>query len=290
MKWNVSGIALGLALVLLLAGCGDAPETVTPTITPTETPTLTPTVAPLIVFPTATKVVNTAVPVLTVSGQIKDVAAKSLVVHLVQADQGISTIALTNKTVITTSAGATKKWQDLKAGMAIQATGTKGSAGSIVATRVRILAATPTPKPDMTRTPTRLPTVALSWQRIQIPDIRISLEIPAGWPQGDGWSWTRPGATGQRVGVRWADRQAGAEPIVMLPPNGVVRQVIPTNTSLGRAMRYTIRITGTSAAEGHDVIMTDSRFIDVYAIAPSDAELTSLQTALSHMFSSVSSY
>ncbi|MCL5952278.1 MAG: hypothetical protein M1132_11255 [Chloroflexi bacterium] len=290
MKWNASGMTLILAIFLFMPiGCSGPPATVIPTDTPTETPeppTPTATIAPFMAFPTAARPVNTAVPVLTVRGQIKNVVAKTLLVNLVKAVQGISSIALTTRTQILTSAGAAKKWQDLKAGMTIEATGTAGAKGTIVAQRVRIVLA---PAPTPTHRPSPVPTVAITWQGVQIPDIGIGLEVPGGWPQGPDWSWIRPGDSGERLGVKWATRQQGAEPIVMLPANGVVKSAIPTNTSLGRAIRYTLRITSSTAAESHVVIMTDARFIDLYATATTDAGLVSLQTALSHMLASVRS-
>lgn len=274
-----------MALLMLMVGCAGDPPTPTPPL-PTDTPTATPTSVPMMAWPTSTRVGTPAPISITVAGQVRSISTTTRVIRLAKSVQGISTISLNDKTQIVSSTGSAKKLQDLKAGTLVEATGTAGASGSLLAQKVKILPpATPTPAPK------RVPTAPVTYERVVVEEINVTLNAPAGWTQQDGsWSWSRPESPTQRVGIAWLDRAPGAEPTVMLPPNGVVKSATPLDTSLGRAVRYVVNVYQTPKSGGgivsvdtHVVIMTDQRFIDLYASGKTSTELNLLSPILQRM-------
>ncbi len=84
--------------------------------------------------------------IVSVTGQVKDVAASARVIDLVEPVHGIAVVAVDEKTEITSADGERKALQDIRAGMVIQASGGADGNGAVLATKIRILTG-PSPLP-----------------------------------------------------------------------------------------------------------------------------------------------
>lgn len=113
-----------------------------PTLTP-EKPTPRPTIRP-----TAVRVPG-AMPgetVISVTGQVWDVAASARVIDLVEPVHGINAVAVDDKTEISSADGKRGGLEEIKPGMVIQASGQADGHGAVLANKIRILTA-PSPLP-----------------------------------------------------------------------------------------------------------------------------------------------
>ncbi len=94
--------------------------------------------------------------------------------------------------------------------------------------------ASPTPTTVLTLasgSPVARPTEA--GNRISIPQIGLTFEVPAGWQrQGQDWIWAPvsppAGSEGQHIGVSWKEIRPGQEPeALLLPENAVMLDRTP---------------------------------------------------------------
>ena len=90
--------------------------------------------------------------VITITGQVWDVAASARVIELVEPVHGIAGVALDDKTEITSADGKRLGLQDIKPGVVIQASGQADGNGGVLADKIRILTG-PTPLPAARPTP-----------------------------------------------------------------------------------------------------------------------------------------
>ena len=84
---------------------------------------------------------------ITITGQVKDVAASAQVIDLVEPVHGIAVVAVDEKTEVTSADGERKALQDVQPGVVIQASGGADGNGAVLATTIRILTG-PSPLPQ----------------------------------------------------------------------------------------------------------------------------------------------
>jgi len=90
--------------------------------------------------------------VLSVTGQVWDVAASAQVIEFLEPVHGIDAAAVDDKTTITTAEGKRVELSEIKPGMVVQTSGTPDGHGAVLATSVRILTA-PSPMPTAKPSP-----------------------------------------------------------------------------------------------------------------------------------------
>ncbi len=281
----------GFMLLALVAGC-DSLETLGSSAAP-PTPAVQETLpvavpaspsAPALTQtpePTRPPVPTEEPPAVTIDGQVKDIAASARVIHLTEPVQGFNSVALTDRTEFISKDDSVKSLADLKAGMKIEVAGKPGSAGAVLASKIRILA-------------TSVPAASAGqWTRVQIPGVNLSFEGPTGWKQqGKEYAWANPKASGQLVGINWMERKGGVEPTSILPKQATSLDAAPIELKWGKGIKYTVEISNSAAGgnavavETHVVILTDKFVVDVYASAPSPEDLDSLAFTLQHMLDS----
>lgn len=90
--------------------------------------------------------------IITVTGQVWDVAASARVIDLVEPVHGIDVVAVDDDTEITSADGKQVDFEDIKPGIVIQASGQADGHGAVLASMIRIVtgasplpAARPTP-------------------------------------------------------------------------------------------------------------------------------------------------
>jgi len=173
--------------------------------------------------------------------------------------------------------------------------------------------ATPTTAPASTESPlvTKTPSPEQgpgSYRTINIEELSLRLEVPAGWERVDSeWAWAPPGRGAheiQRViiGVHWAGLAPPQEPeAVLLPGPSEIVESEPVDVGWGTGRSYTLQVFesapehgGTrapvSSVETHVVIVVfrdGGRLgLDFYARADDSEQLTDIQPFLGHMLDS----
>jgi hypothetical protein len=166
--------------------------------------------------------------------------------------------------------------------------------GGIIASRTPTTVLTPT-----SGSPVATPTEA--GNRISIPEIGLTFEIPGGWQrQGHDWIWApvSPPASsqGQFIGVSWKEIRPGQEPeALLLPENAVMLDRTPgPELAWGTAAPYRLQVMvpggqgQIQAVEMHVIVRGMDKHYDFYASAPAGEELAALEPVLQHMLASPS--
>jgi hypothetical protein len=166
-------------------------------------------------------------------------------------------------------------------------------------TRPPTIAATPTDAPTAppTSTPTRLPTPIPAravevegWQRIQIDDAGIGLQVPQNWERlADTWAWSPDGSADLSIGLIWVEPGENWSPGTMLPPGADTYETKPINLGWSSGTSYLTEVGGGLATlERHVVIQVDdSLAVDFYARGATTAELAALETILDEILTSI---
>jgi hypothetical protein len=140
-------------------------------------------------------------------------------------------------------------------------------------------------------------------QRVDVLTTGLSVEVPGGWQRLEpDWVWTPDPAGGLRLGVAWADLAPPQEPeAALLPQNAQIVQSEPVALSWGNGRTFTVEVYGPAAegsatrapvqsVETHVIVTTQvgdvRRAFDLFASAPTAAELDALTSALQNMLDS----
>ncbi len=147
--------------------------------------------------------------------------------------------------------------------------------------------------------PTATPTEA--GNRISIPEIGLTFEIPGAWQrQGHAWIWAPvsppTGSEGQHIGVSWKEIRPAQEPeALLLPENAVMLDRTPgPELAWGTAATYRLQVMvpggqgQIQAVEMHVVVRCTDKYYDFYASAPAGEELAALEPVLQRMLASAS--
>jgi hypothetical protein len=136
------------------------------------------------------------------------------------------------------------------------------------------------------------------YTRAEVASLGLSFEVPADWTRLEPeWDWAPTPGSPVRLGLRWADVEPPAEvEAVLLPQLAVVQGAEPLETAWGSGRLYTVAVYDASgqgliqAVEEHAIIVVarggTRRAYDLYASAPSDANLATLRPTLVHMVES----
>lgn len=158
--------------------------------------------------------------------------------------------------------------------------------------------------PDVERHEPDVPVIPLAYERVEIPEARLSLDVPIGWPQLDQepvWSPTGNGET--RIGISWVHLLPSIKPEAILLPDGgrtVASTPIALDWSSGRQYMITDYGAGSSdeggwtpllSVEIHAIVTVsegESQWAyDLHAVAPSEGELVTLKPILDRMLRSM---
>ncbi|MEJ2735001.1 MAG: hypothetical protein P8189_15780 [Anaerolineae bacterium] len=140
-------------------------------------------------------------------------------------------------------------------------------------------------------------------QRVDILTTGLSVEVPDGWQRLEpNWVWTPDPAGGLRLGVTWVDLTPPQEPeAALLPQNAQIVQSEPVELSWGSGRTFTVEVYGPAAegsatqapvqsVETHVIVVAQigdtRRAFDLFASAPTAAELDTLAPALQDMLDS----
>jgi hypothetical protein len=172
---------------------------------------------------------------------------------------------------------------------------------------------TPTAAPAPTESPIPADTASpeqepWSYQTIDIEEIGLRFEVPAGWDRvGSEWAWAPPGRGAQVIqrliiGVHWATLAPPQEPeAVLLPGPSEIVDSEPVEVGWGGGRSYTLEVLesapedgGTrapvSSVETHVIIVVPrdgGRLgVDFYARADDSEQLEDIQPFLEHMVDS----
>jgi hypothetical protein len=139
-----------------------------------------------------------------------------------------------------------------------------------------------------------------TYQRVEIADTGLSLELPAGWLRLDPeWAWMPAEGSDLRLGVNWIDLQPPMEPeAALLPNHAQVLSSEQVTLSWGQGRRVVLEVYA-PAAQGADVkapvesvqihvlVVVDQdgarRGYDFYAIGGTAEELAGLEPLLAHV-------
>jgi hypothetical protein len=132
-------------------------------------------------------------------------------------------------------------------------------------------------------------TAVTDWQRVQIPEVGVAFEVPAGWPRlGVAWAWSADGESAPHVGFKWSE---GRSPSEMVPTPSVVTAVKPVNLGWVEGQSFQVEVMAAGAVvavEKHVVFRIDSDLSgDFYVTGRSTADLTALDPILMHVLSSI---
>jgi hypothetical protein len=162
--------------------------------------------------------------------------------------------------------------------------------------------ATPTPAATTTAEPT---TAAPAYRTVTIPEIGLSLEVPAGWDRLEpAWSWAPPGQAEPRpvVGVKWTDLVPPQEvEAALLPGPSQITESEAVDLSWASGRRFTLEVYGEGeGGEGEEAPVASREIhvllvpnleegrlgIDLYAAAETSGQLENVRPALQHMLDS----
>jgi hypothetical protein len=148
---NLRSVLVALVLLPLAAGCGlvgSGTEAPTPTPTaaepttpppPTDAATPEPTVTLMPTSPPTPTPSEEPEPTTTIEGTVLRVSPSARVITLQEPVQGFDAVALTDASEILSAEGQAATLDDVLPGMALEATGTPGQAGALLADRVHLL-------------------------------------------------------------------------------------------------------------------------------------------------------
>jgi hypothetical protein len=140
------------------------------------------------------------------------------------------------------------------------------------------------------------------YQRVNVAQAGLSLEVPVEWGQVEPGVWAAPGDDGSRLGVQWANLQPPQEPeAALLPQPAQVIESGPVQLAWGSGRWFVVEVYGEAvqgqgrapveAVEIHTLIVVERngarRAYDVYASAPTREQLLILEPVLDHALESV---
>jgi hypothetical protein len=85
---------------------------------------------------------------MSITGTVKDAFLSARVILLQEPVAGFDSIALTEETELVSADGSVMRLRDTRPGMTIEAFGRPGLSNALIATRVLLLARTPTPSAE----------------------------------------------------------------------------------------------------------------------------------------------
>jgi hypothetical protein len=146
-----------------------------------------------------------------------------------------------------------------------------------------------TPSPTPSGTGQGIIPLPEEWQRVAVPDLDISFDVPADWQRlGQEWAWSPDGTSVPRTGFVWTERKRPAE---MLP--GALTVVHQESLDLGWTEASSFRLERRQgdelvAAEWHVVVQLSDEFTgDFYASGRSLDELGGVELVLRHLLTTI---
>jgi hypothetical protein len=146
--------------------------------------------------------------------------------------------------------------------------------------------------------------VSLAYERVEIPEAGLALEVPIGWQQLDEEpAWSPTGDGERRIGVSWYHLLSAIRPeAVLLPVGGHIAESTPIVLDWGSGRQYLVKHYGpgvagagagvpASSVELHTIIVVaDGQTqwaYDLHAVAPTEEELAAEKPILDTMLESM---
>jgi hypothetical protein len=146
--------------------------------------------------------------------------------------------------------------------------------------------------------------ISLAYERIEIQEAGLSLEVPISWQQLDQEPvWSPTGDGEERIGVSWYHLLPAIKPeTALLPGDGLIVASAPIALEWGAGRQYMLRNSGSGAAgegarapavsvEIHMIIaVADGETqwaYDLHAVAPTEEELAALKPVVDRMLGSM---
>jgi hypothetical protein len=158
--------------------------------------------------------------------------------------------------------------------------------------------------PSAVRHEPSLAVIPLAYERVEIPEAGLSLDVPIGWQRLDqepAWSPTGNGET--RIGISWLHLLSVIKPeAILLPGGGLIVASAPIALDWGRGRQYMVSDYGTGvpnegasapplSVEIHAIVTVfdgETQWAyDLHAVAPSEEELVTLEPVLDTMLRSM---
>ena len=132
-------------------------------------------------------------------------------------------------------------------------------------------------------------------QRISIPEIGLSFNLPASWQRhGNDWAWVPAANSTAHLGVAWRELQPGQEPESILPDNAqMLGRTDGPQFSWGTAATYKLQVMvaggqgKVQAVETHVLVRLGQLLCDFYASGATEDELATMETTLQPLLASV---
>jgi hypothetical protein len=141
-----------------------------------------------------------------------------------------------------------------------------------------------------------------AYQRAQIAEAGLSLDVPTTWIQIDVATWAALEDDAMRLGVRWADLEPPQEPeAALLPQPAQILESQPMELPWGSGRQFTVEVYGEAeegagqapveSVETHVLVVVERdgarRAIDVYTQASSAGQLAEIEDVLQRALPSV---
>jgi hypothetical protein len=135
----------------------------------------------------------------------------------------------------------------------------------------------------------------VAMQRISIPEIGLSFELPASWQRrGLDWAWSPAADSTGHLGVAWREAQAGQEPESILPENALMLgHTDGPQYPWGTAATYKLQVMvpggqgQMQAVQTHVLVRPGHLLCDFYASGATEDELATMETTLQSLLASV---
>jgi hypothetical protein len=128
------------------------------------------------------------------------------------------------------------------------------------------------------------------WQRIQIDNAGIGLQVPENWERlADGWAWSPDGSADLSIGLIWVEPGENWSPGTMLPPGADTYELKPISLGWSSGTSYLVEVGGGLATlERHVIIRVDDELaVDFYARGATTTELAALEAILDEILKSI---
>lgn len=149
-----------------------------------------------------------------------------------------------------------------------------------------------------------LPGAPLAYERVEIPEAGLALEVPMGWQQLDREpAWSPTGDGEKRIGVSWFHLLSAVRPeAVLLPNGGLIVASAPIALEWGAGRQYVVKSYSLDpvgkgggapaiSVENHMIITVaggETQWVyDLHAVAPTEEELAALKPVLETMLGSM---